>query len=145
YIDGALKFTTPDDFMNKYLQLSPGQHRITAKAWDDLGAFSSTTFVDAAPACSNTANRTVKICQPTSGATIKGEAGAVFQIVASAASNLKYSSTQIYIDGKLEYSNPAKDIIVEMEVPSTTGTHRVTVKGWDSSGSFSSSISITVK
>lgn len=136
YVDGTSKFVTPEDLLSKNLQLSDGSHRVTVKAWDDLGAFSSTKTVIS---CINTTSRTERVCSPHDGATLSSPA----HIVASASTNLKFSTTQVYIDGVLTYSNPAESIDTTSTL--SPGTHRITVKGWDSGGQFSKSVTVTVQ
>src|SRR5882724_2158465 len=146
YVDGVLRYETPDDRLAAFLHLDGGTHRITAKAWDDLGAFSATTNVTAASSCSNTVNRTVKICSPQNGAvlTTEGKQAPVAHIVATAATNLKFSSIQVYVDGTLTYQNKVKSIDIQTLLK-TSGPHHITVKGWDSSGAFSSAVTVTVQ
>ncbi len=145
YIDGTLKFETPDDLLNTNLQLSAGQHRVTAKAWDDLGPFSDTTFVVADAPCTNTASRTVKICSPQDGAvlTTEGKQAPVAHVVATAATDLKFTAIQVYVDGKLKYQSSVKSVDIQISLL-TSGPHRIAVKGWDSSGAFSSAVTVTV-
>jgi hypothetical protein len=137
YVDGTLKFETPDDLLNKNLQLGDGTHRVTVKAWDDRGAFSASTSITA---CSNTTNRTVKICSPQNGSTT----GSSFHILASAATNLKFSEIQVYVGGVLKFRSSSQ--MIDFQATGFgRGIHHITVKGWDSNGSFSSSITVTVQ
>jgi len=144
YVDGVLTVQTPDDLLDARLSLTPGQHRITAKAWDDLGAFSATTTVPSTAPCTNTTNETVKICNPLNGASFTSNGGkATVEIQAAAATNLKFSALQVYVDGALLTSTTSKSVDVSPVL--STGTHRITVKGWDSSEAFSTTINVTVK
>jgi len=142
YIDGVLRFVTPDDRMAGNLHLDTGTHRITAKAWDDWGAFSTTTIVTS---CSNTVNRTVKICTPQNRESFQSRLGgpAEFEFVAVAATDLKFSGIQLYIDGFLFNTLSSKLLTVTAQVH--IGEHRITVKGWDSIGAFSSSVTVDVR
>ena len=146
YVDGVVRFLTPDDLVSANLNLSPGKHRITAKAWDDLGAFSSVINLTVQATCTNTTNRTVHICSPQNGAvfTTEGKQAPVAHVVATAATNLKFSAIQVYLDGVLKYQNTVKSIDIQLPLL-TSGGHRITVKGWDSSGAFSSSVTVTVQ
>jgi hypothetical protein len=136
YVDGALKFETPEDLLNKNLQLTDGAHRVTVKAWDDLGPFSTTKTLIT---CLNASNRTVRICSPEDGATVAGQV----RIVASAFTNLKFSTLQVYIDGVLHFIDPMKSID-ETFIPSR-GMHHITVKGWDSDGPFFESVTVAAQ
>jgi hypothetical protein len=133
-VDGVLRFQTPEDLLNITLPISDGQHRVTVKAWDDRGAFSATSFPSS---CNNTVNRTVRICNPPDGLGTGDPA----HIIASAATNLKFKAMQVYINGVLKYSfnSQAIDFLASGLNP---GANRITVKGWDSEGSFSSTITI---
>ena len=131
YVDNTLKFQTPDDLLDANLQLSAGPHRITAKAWDDEGPFSTTTTL---LVCTNSTNRTVKICSPTQGAVINGPV----HIVASADTSLPFSQLQVYLDSKIIFRSSSESVDFAPDMPA--GTHNITVKGWDSSGAFSSTV-----
>ena len=88
--------------------------------------------------------KSLKICSPLNGATITGSGGkATVRINATAATNLKYNVTQVFVDGFLLTNTPSKSVDILQTFG--TGTHPITVKGWDSGGQFSSSINITVK
>jgi len=89
--------------------------------------------------CINATNRTVTICSPADGATVAGQV----HIVASASTNLKFNTLQVYVDGVLTFRNPTKSIDVTF-IPSR-GMHHITVKGWDSNGQFSESLTVTAQ
>jgi hypothetical protein len=145
YVDGVLKFETHDEILNRNFQLGPGQHRVTAKVWDDLGPFSSTRTVTAKNPCLNSTNRTVKICEPQNGAVFINTIGVV-RIIAKAATNLPFRAIQVYVDGKLIFQN-ASPLLVEdfLLLATPSETHHITVKGWDSAGAFSSSVVATTR
>ena len=144
YVDGVVKFLTLDDLLDANLSFNPGSHRITAKAWDDLGAFSNTLNLTVQSSCSNSTNHTVHICFPQNGASFTNSGGkASIEIIAAAASNLNYSATQVYVDGSVVFSSASKAVDVKENL--SIGSHRITVKGWDSSGAFSTTVNITVK
>ncbi len=145
YVDGVLKFETHDEILNRTFQLGPGQHRVTAKAWDDLGPFSSTRTVTTKNPCLNTTNRTVKICEPQNAAVFINTIGVV-RIIAKAATNLPFRAIQVYVDGKLIFQD-ASPLLVEdfLLLATPSETHHITVKGWDSAGAFSSSVVATTR
>jgi hypothetical protein len=136
YVDDHLTFQTLDDLLNKTLTLGSGQHHIVAKAWDNLGQFSTsqTAFV-----CSNSINRTVKICSPGNDTT----GTSPVKILASAATSLPFSSLQLYLDGKLVKRITVK--LLDMQLPLSVGTHHITIKGWDSNGQFSSLVTVHIQ
>ncbi len=138
YVDGVVKFVTLDDVLNVNLAIPDGQHRVTVKAWDDHGPFSATTFVTS---CPNTTNRTVRICSPGNGMTIDNLG--TTHLLASAATNLKFNVLQLYIDGSLARDDLSQTI--DLPLAMGKGTHRLTVKAWDSGGQFSSSVIVNVR
>jgi len=144
YVDGVLKFETHDEIFNRTFQLGPGQHRVTAKAWDALGPFSTTRTVTTKNPCLNTTNRTVKICEPQNGGVFINTVG-VIRVIAKAATNLPFQAIQVYVDGQLMFQGTSPLVVMDF---GSTGpdpkTHRITVKGWDSSGAFSSTVNVTV-
>ena len=139
YVDGSVRFLTPDDLINTNLKLSPGQHRITAKAWDDLGPFSTTKFVVVSSECDNSTDRTVRICFPTNGASVTSPV----RVLANAATSKPFQTIQVYVDGTLRFHDTVK--FLDIFVTLSAGTHRITVKGWDTVGAFSSSVSAAVR
>jgi hypothetical protein len=65
-------------------------------------------------------------------------------VLAGLRSDAGISAAQIYLDGTKVFQYPAGAKIIDQSISMAAGSHRITVKGWDSSGSFSSSVSITV-
>jgi len=136
YVDASLKFETPDDQLNTKIFLTGGMHRITAKGWDDLGPFSTTVNL---LACTNDFFRTVKICLPANNSS----SGNTVHIIASASTSLAFSQSQVYIDGVMTFHTSSK--YVDISPNMSPGTHRITVKGWDSNGAFSSTEMVNVQ
>jgi hypothetical protein len=143
YVDNTAVFYTPDDRISTLLSLSAGTHSVVVKAWDTAGPFSKSftlTVGSGGGSCTATSNRTVKICAPASGST----ASSPVQILAGLRSDSGITAAQIYLDGTKVYQAGAGTTTVNQSLSMSAGTHRITVKGWDSSGSFSSSVTITV-
>jgi hypothetical protein len=87
----------------------------------------------------NTANRTVTICAPSNGSTVKSPVN----IVAGTTDITPVKLTQVYLDGKKIYETPLSAINVNL--PIVAGTHRLTVQGLDTASVFfKKSMSITV-
>jgi len=91
-----------------------------------------TTFVAAAFA------GTVTISSPTNGSTV----GAPIHVVASASSSSTVSTMKIWLDGTFVYSSSGPKL--DTYVPASAGQHRITVQGYDNSGSFKSTVYATV-
>jgi len=64
-------------------------------------------------------------------------------LLASAATNLKFNVLQLYIDGGFARDDLSRTI--DLPIALGKGTHRMTVKGWDSGGQFSSTVIFNVR
>jgi hypothetical protein len=145
YIDGVKVYQGPagTTSIDQLLTLAAGTHKITVKGWDSAGSFSSSVTITVTAGnttCSATTNRTVKICSPTAGSTVSSPV----HVVAGLRSDAGISAAQIYLDGVKVYQAPAGTKTVDQNLSMAVGSHRITVKGWDSAGSFSQSELITV-
>ncbi|HYE23749.1 MAG TPA: FG-GAP-like repeat-containing protein [Clostridia bacterium] len=143
YVDSVSRFTTADDRISALLNLSAGTHRVVVKGWNLAGPFSkslSITVGSTGGSCTASTDRSVVICSPANGATISSPV----RVLAALRSNSGIKAAQLYIDGTLNWQGGAGTTAVDRSVSLPAGTHRITVKGWDGAGSFSSSISITV-
>ncbi|MGZ4899470.1 MAG: DUF7948 domain-containing protein [Candidatus Angelobacter sp.] len=87
----------------------------------------------------STVNRTVTICSPGNGSTVKSPVN----IVAGTTDVTPVKLTQVYLDGKKIYETPLSAINVNL--PIAGGTHRLTVQGLDTANVFfRKTISVTV-
>ena len=140
YVDGISRFTTMEDGISTRLNLSSGTHRLTVKAWDNVGAFGSTLNIDVkrGSACPASIDRTVVICSPsiTSGTSMR--------VLAGLRSSFGIETAQVYVDHKLAYVVPTGRYYVDVTFTMPTGPHTVTVKGWDKNGAFSRSTNVDV-
>lgn len=93
--------------------------------------------------------RTVVICQPVNGSTVTSPV----HITAAAhqgASGIQV--VQVYVDGVKKYETGPSglgnadngDQILNVDIPMSAGTHRVTVQAIDASGAFKATVNITV-
>jgi hypothetical protein len=140
YVDGVKQYQTPNDLLSTHLPLTEGSHRITIKAWDDNGSFSAGIV---AFGCPNENDRTVKICSPQNGAVINGATNQNVSLVGSAFSDSTFKATQVYVDGSLTLTTAAQYVNDALSLGK--GIHRLTIKGWDVLGPFSSSVTVTVQ
>jgi hypothetical protein len=83
-------------------------------------------------------NRTVVICSPANNATVTSPVS----IVAKATDSATITQTQIYVDGVKQYQIAGGN--VNTSLPLAAGTHRITVLAQDSSGTFQSTVNVTV-
>jgi hypothetical protein len=140
YVDGVAKFLTTDDLLSARLTLPPGNHHLQVKAWDRLGSFAQTVNYTVASGCVIPGiDRTVKLCSPRNGSSVTGPVH--LQAALSDSGNI--NSIQIYVDGVVKSTvAPANNLDTSLDLP--LGTHRITVKAWDSVGQFSQTVNVTV-
>jgi len=140
YIDGVSVYTLHDSSINISLVLAVGTHKMTVKAWDVTGAVTSTSITVTAtdnppppppPGCTAGALNTVNICSPASGATVDSPVDVEAYVNASAS----LTATAIYLDGSLKWSGGSNPK-VSASLPATSGTHKLTVKGWTVGGTI---------
>jgi len=118
-----------------------GPFRITVKAWDSLGGFSKSYILNIQSGCPTTGPfRTVTICSPVEEQNLSfgGFGGSSF-IPVFASANGPAHTMQAYVDGRLRSSVAGKEIELFIGV-TTSGRHRLTIKAWDKTGSFSKTI-----
>jgi PKD repeat protein len=113
-----------------------GTYKVTTTVTDNLGHSSSAS---ASATVSAATAAYVKITTPTANAIVSSPV----HIIADSYSPRPIAATQIYIDGVLTYRVASSHI--DTLLPMSVATHRLTVKGWDTSGAnFMSTIYITV-
>ncbi len=147
YLDGTKVYSTASNQLSTSLTVAAGTHKLTVKAWDAAGAVFSTTenFTvstgggGGGTCTGSTTNRTVTICTPANNTTVTSPV----HITAAATDSASVSSMQIYVDGVKQYQVAAKSIDTNLAM--ADAPHKITVKAWDSAGSFSSTIYISVQ
>jgi len=80
---------------------------------------------------------TVTITSPSNGSSVS-----TLHVTASASSSHTIRTMKIYLDGSSVYSASGSNI--NTDVAASAGSHRITVKAWDSSGSFYRTVNATV-
>lgn len=148
YLDNKLVFQTSGGSLNHSLPLAPGPHQLEVKSWSNGKDFRNDFSVTAigtppgtVPLCQESTNFTVNICSPGQSANVNSPV----PVVAATKSTAHITTMQIYLDGRLIFHSPNSSLIAT-DVPMSTGTHKVTVKAWDTTGrNFSSSRNISVQ
>jgi Bacterial Ig domain len=116
------------------LEMTAGQHRITAKAWDVNGqSYSKTIYITVSSAQSCTASTVgVKICAPTNNATVVSPV----EIIAAAKGTSQIRAWVVYVDGKNVWSPDLFSTTIAPKLDMTVGQHRITAKAWDIHGNI---------
>jgi hypothetical protein len=139
YVDHIGVFATTDNRITKTTPLTPGTHWITVKGWDALGSFSK-SFSYTTQSCTPSAlDRNVRLCSPTGGSI----SSSPVHILAAITDSRTVNAVKVYIDGVSQFTTTSKK--VDFNWPLPPGQHRVTVKAWDSLGSFSTTSNFTVQ
>ena len=109
-----------------------GSYTVVATVTDNSGASSSTSTIV-----------TVKAPEVIVSSPTASSVSSPVHVVAAGFSGNAVTSMQIYLDGTLVYQVSAASL--DTTVAAASGTHSLTVKGWDSAGrNFSKSISVSV-
>ena len=116
-----------DDSINTNVAMSVGTHTVIVRAWDTSGAFSSQTLtltISAKPA--------VAVSVPLIGSNVISPINV--KASATPSSGHKMTSWKIYLDdGKVVYTGGAVKSI-NTNITSSSGTHTLKIRAWDSSG-----------
>jgi len=106
--------------------VNAGTYTVKATVIDNYGVSSSA--VATVTVNSSTTTRTIVMTSPTNNSTVSGS----LQVTGNATSPAGVTAMQIYIDGNLTYA--VKASTVDTLLTLATGTHRVTLKAWDTTG-----------
>ena len=132
YVDGVSRALSQTATIDATLSLSAGTRRITVKAWTRSGVVLSKTIFVNVSSCSAAAN-SVKICAPTLNVTTSSPV----RVVAALNLSTGLAGAKVYIDGTSRLATTNTKI--DTSFPLSSGSHRVTVKGWGKDGVVASS------
>jgi phospholipase C len=149
YLDSAKVFTVASNQLSTSLTIPSGTHNATIKAWDATGAvFSAATSFTVgtgggggggATCTLSTVNPSVTVCTPANNATVSSPV----HVNAGSTDSLKVTTMQVYLDGTKVYQNSLN--FIDTDIPVSNGVHKLTIKGWDTSGrSFSQAVYVSV-
>jgi hypothetical protein len=141
YVDNAEAFFTPNPIINKQLNIPAGTHRITVRAWDGQGSFSSAMTVTAnAVGCAAPAqNRTINLCSPVNESMVNNPV----KVAAAITTSNKYYSAKVYIDGAAKFSTTSKQVNASLTLGA--GRHRISVQAYDTQGAFTKTVFVSVR
>lgn len=141
YVDNVSKFVTKDSPLTARLIITPGTHNITVKAWDAAGPFSKSFSLkvsgDSGSCQPASTARAVTICTPNPS---DWQSTSVHLTANANGKNVR--TTQVYVDGTLTFTT--QNFAVDTQLSLSEGKRKITVKGWDDLGSFSSTINVWV-
>jgi Bacterial Ig domain len=128
------------------ISMAVGQHRVTVKVWDvNGGIYSQTIFITVmtttGSGCTGTVDRSIVICSPL---LVRG--GRI-SITAKAIDQRPVSAMRLYVNGTSACRVDAETLAsngntLQCAPFLLTGSNRLTVKAWDSLGSFSKSLTV---
>jgi len=119
--------------------MKDGTHNVVVRAWDTSGNYGD----QALNITVNTSKPTVNISTPTNHASL----GSPFTLKASASpsSGQKITGWRVYVDSKATHSAGAATTIAPA-LSMSSGTHKLLVRAWDSSGDFGDqTVTVTVR
>jgi hypothetical protein len=140
YVDGVSRFTGYDDLVNRYLTLPNGQHKITVKAWDAQGPFSTTETINVTGSTCGvpTTSRSIHICSPTEGNAVWSPVRVIAAVNDSSSVNV-----QVYVDGVVKFTTASKQ--VDWSGAMAAGSHKIMVKVTDANGAFTATSNFLVE
>lgn len=147
YVDGAATSaaTGSSSSVSASLPLAAGAHKLTVKAWraDGTAISASSSFTvgsgGGTSACTAGTAETVRICSPAGSSTVPSPV----DVEAFVTSSQAVTATKIYVDGTSMSSGTSKQVSASLAM--AVGSHKITVKGWLSSGTLlASSVTFTV-
>jgi hypothetical protein len=130
YLDGVRAYVTTQSFVDAVLPLTSGTHRVTVRAWNNIGQFG--TYTASIHGVGSTS--TVPLLQVRSPGNNTLVPSPVWVRV-NATSTAGITGLIVYIDSVPKFTTTAAT--VDKTFPVGTGTHFVTVRGWNSKGEFS--------
>ena len=128
YVAGAL--------FEGYVQTTPGAYQYAPLDNRD-GRWSFAAKWDVPPCTLSSITRTVTICTPANESFVANK----MLVAAGATDSSKVAAMRVYIDGLSVFTIAASHF--NTYVTLTSGTHRMTITAWDSSGPFSKTIYVT--
>jgi len=94
---------------------------------------------DIPPCTLSSTNRTVTVCTPPNNSTVPRQ----MLLSAGATDTTNVAAMKVYVDGTSVFSINASHFNTYVNLSS--GTHHITVKAWDDTGSFSKMITVTAQ
>jgi hypothetical protein len=136
YVDNVSLFAINAANMDTFVPLSTGNHFVVVQAWDSTGA----VFKSPENITVTTPPAGVAVSSPANGATVSSP----LQVVASATAPNPIVAMRIYLDDVSVFAINASSLNTTVSA-ATTGSHRLVVQAWDSTGVvYKQPVNITV-
>ena len=125
YVDNVSMFTVNAATLDTFVPVSSGSHFVVVQAWDSSGA----VFKSAETITVTTPPAGVSVSAPANGATVSSP----MQVVASAIAPNPIVAMRIYLDDVSVFAINSNSLNTTVSA-ATTGSHRLVVQAWDSTG-----------
>ena len=136
YVDNVSMFTVNAASMDTFVPMSTGNHFVVVQAWDSTGA----VFKSPENITVTTPPPGVAVSSPANGDTVSSP----LQVVASASAPNPIMAMRIYLDDVSVFAINASSLNTTVST-ATTGSHRLVVQAWDSTGVvYKQPVNITV-
>src|SRR5437763_9297485 len=136
YVDNISVFTVNAAGMDTLVPMSTGNHFVVVQAWDSTGA----VFKSSENITVTTPPAGVSVSSPANGATVSSP----LQVVASAVAPNPIVAMRIYLDDVSVFAINSNSLNTTVSA-ATTGSHRLVVQAWDSTGTvYKQPVNITV-
>jgi Bacterial Ig domain len=125
YVDNVSMFAVNAAGMDTFVPMSQGSHFVVVQAWDSTGA----VFKSAETITVTTPPAGVAVNSPADGATVASP----MNVVASAFAPNPIVAMRIYLDDNSVFAINSASLNTTVSA-ATTGSHRLVVQAWDSTG-----------
>jgi hypothetical protein len=130
YLDGVTIYVTTQSFVDAVLPLTSGTHRVTVRAWNNMGQFGTYTASIQGVGSTSTVPL-LQVFSPGNNTLVPSP----LLVRVNATSTAGITGIIVYIDSVPKFTTTAAS--VDKTFPVGAGTHFVTVRGWNSKGEFS--------
>lgn len=130
YLDGVTIYVTTQSFVDAVLPLTSGTHRVTVRAWNNMGQFGTYTASIQGVGSTSTVPL-LQVFSPGNNTLVPSP----LLVRVNATSTAGITGIIVYIDSVPKFTTTAAS--VDQTFPVGAGTHFVTVRGWNSKGEFS--------
>ncbi|MCU1309078.1 MAG: Alkaline phosphatase [Candidatus Angelobacter sp.] len=130
YVDGIMRYVTTRPFVDAVLPMTSGIHRVTVRAWNNIGQFG--TYIASIQVVGSTSSLPLfQIFSPSNNTIVPSPVW----VRVNATSTAGITGIIVYIDGASRFTTTAAFVDKTFTVGS--GIHFVIVRAWNRKGEFS--------